>query len=120
VAKKDSRRLVIDASVARSATLSQDATATACRQFLNDVLDICHRVVITREVKSEWDYAALQFNRKSDEVRAKFLVAWMFAMQRKGKILRPHVVPNAALRAKVNRMGFPRIPGARSWRTCTW
>ena len=84
MAKKASRRLVVDASVARSATRSEDPTATACRRFLDDILKICHKVVLTREVKSEWDYAALQVDTKPDAVRARFLLGWMVEMQSKG------------------------------------
>jgi hypothetical protein len=107
VARKKSRRLVIDASVARSATLDENPTSGACRIFLQEVLDICHRVVMTSEIDREWQYNALTIRNKADERRSRFLVDWLFAMGRKdGKILRRHVKPNQALRTKVNRMGL--------------
>ncbi|HLG99155.1 MAG TPA: hypothetical protein VKX49_22785 [Bryobacteraceae bacterium] len=74
MAKKISRRLVIDASVARSATMSNDSTSTACREFLQEVLRVCHRVVLTPEIEQEWQYAALQLRSTPDLVRARFLV----------------------------------------------
>jgi hypothetical protein len=109
VPKRLSRRLVIDASVARSATMSQDETSTACREFLQAVLDVCHRAVLTADVYREWDYNALRIRTKSDERRTRFLVDWMFAMSRKkrGKILRARVDRDEALRAKINRLGLP-------------
>jgi hypothetical protein len=109
VARKKSRRLVIDASVARSATLDENPTSEACRIFLQEVLDICHRVVMTSEIDREWQYNALTIRNKADERRSRFLVDWLFAMERKeGKVLRPHITRNQGLRTKVNRMGLPQ------------
>ena len=57
MAKIVSRRLVIDASVARAAG-GEDATyptSKNCRDFLKAVLEICHRVVMTPDIKEEWD-----------------------------------------------------------------
>ena len=52
---KDSKRLVIDASIARSAGGSKATVAcsTHCRDFLKSVLEICHRIVMTPEMMSE-------------------------------------------------------------------
>jgi hypothetical protein len=64
-AKVKSKRLVIDASVARSAG-GKDAiypTSVHCRDFLQAVLDICHKVVMTREMKAEWDKHQSKFAR---------------------------------------------------------
>ena len=107
MAKKVSRRLVVDASVARSATMSNDQTATACREFLQVVLDVCHRVVLTNEIDREWNHVALQIRSRADEVRSRFLVSWMFAMTRKGKLIRLRIGPDTDLRAKINRLGLP-------------
>ena len=55
--EKISKRLVIDASVARSAG-QEDATyprSVRCRDFLQAVLEISHRVVMTQDIKKEWD-----------------------------------------------------------------
>jgi hypothetical protein len=107
VARKPSRRLIIDASVARSATMSQDSTSTACREFLQEVLTVCHQVILTHEIEREWQYVALQIRSRADEVRSRFLVGWMFAMGRKGKLLHPHVGSDATLRQKINHLGLP-------------
>lgn len=109
MARKRSRRLVIDASVARSATFDENPTSVACRSFLQDVLDICHRVVITSQVDREWQDRALAIHDKADQRRSRFLVDWLFAMGRKkGKILRPRVTANDALRRKINCFGLPQ------------
>jgi hypothetical protein len=107
VAKKASRRLVIDASVARSATLADNPTSISCRRFLEAVLNVCHKVVLSKEIEQEWQDVALRVHGKGDEVRIRFLANWMLAMGRKRKLLRPMIVRDAALRAKINRMGLP-------------
>ncbi|MBE9129105.1 MULTISPECIES: hypothetical protein [unclassified Coleofasciculus] len=56
-AKVVSKQLVIDASVARSAG-GKDAkapTSINCTKFLEAVLDICHKVVMTPDIKEEWN-----------------------------------------------------------------
>jgi len=86
--------------------MSQDSTSTACREFLQEVLTVCHRVILTHEIEREWQYVALQIRSRADEVRSRFLVGWMFAMGRKGKLLRPHVASDASLRDKINHLGL--------------
>ena len=57
MADKVSKRLVIDASVARAAG-GEDATfpiSVYCRDFLQAVLDISHRVVMTPDIRDEWN-----------------------------------------------------------------
>lgn len=109
MARKASRRLVIDASVVRSATLSDNPTSNACREFLDTVYSVCHRVVLSEEIYEEWDYNALQIHTPSDKQRIRYLANWMVAMGRRrgGKILRPHVARDVALRTKINHLGLP-------------
>ena len=55
VAPRSSRRLVIDASIARACG-GEDAvypTAKSCRDALMAVYDICHRVVMTEAIDEE-------------------------------------------------------------------
>ncbi len=57
MADKVSKRLVIDASVARAAG-GEDATypkSVYCRDFLEAVLDLSHRVVMTPDIRDEWN-----------------------------------------------------------------
>jgi hypothetical protein len=107
VAKKVSRRLVIDASVARSATLAENPTSISCRRFLEVLLNVCHKVVLSREIEQEWQDVALRIHNRADEVRVRFLKNWMLAMGRKGKLLRPAIGRDAALRSKINHLGLP-------------
>ncbi|VXD11233.1 hypothetical protein PL8927_140065 [Planktothrix serta PCC 8927] len=63
---KQSKYLVIDASVARSCG-GEDAkhpTSKNCRDFLNAVLKICHSMVMTPELKVEWNKHESTFARK--------------------------------------------------------
>jgi len=63
---KSSRRLVIDASVARSSG-GEDAvfpTSKNCRDFLKAVLEICHHVVLTPEIREEWHKHKSNFARR--------------------------------------------------------
>jgi hypothetical protein len=54
---KQSKRLVIDASVARACGGPQaiHPTSMHCRDFLERVLNICHQVVMTSDIRDEWD-----------------------------------------------------------------
>lgn len=57
---------MIDASVARAAgdKKAKHPTSKACRDFLNAVLEICHRIVMTSELREEWDKHQSSFARK--------------------------------------------------------
>ena len=107
MAKKVSRRLVIDASVARSATLSDNPTSISCRRFLEVVLKVCHKVILSRDTEEEWQNVALLIRGRADELRIRFLVDWMLAMQRRGKLVRSQVDHDKALRSKINHLGLP-------------
>ncbi len=63
---KQSRRLVIDASVARSCG-SKEAiypTSVNCRDFLLTALEVCHRVVMTPDLRQEWDKHQSRFAKE--------------------------------------------------------
>jgi hypothetical protein len=65
--KGKSRRLVIDASVARRAGIGPKAQAADkkyCRAFLRAVVTICHHVAMTDEVLEEWKKHERDFARK--------------------------------------------------------
>ena len=59
-----SRLLVIDASVARAAGETEHPVSSACRQFLLEVLAICHRVVVSPAMREEWQRHQSRFTRK--------------------------------------------------------
>lgn len=74
--RKMSRRIVIDASVARSAgTTEEHPTSRRCRQFLGAVLEICHHMVFTEEVEQEWK-----------KHRSPFAIRWQATMESKRKV----------------------------------
>jgi len=66
MSNKISILLVIDASVARAAGTENatSPTAQACCAFLKAVLEICHRMVMTPEIKKEWDKHESRFAKK--------------------------------------------------------
>lgn len=74
---KISKRLVIDASVARSCG-PPDATyptSVNCRDFLQAVLTICHRIVMTPDIREEWD-----------KHQSRFAKAWLRSMVARKKL----------------------------------
>lgn len=66
MARHKYKRLVIDASVARScgAPDAESAVASDCRDFLIAVLQICHRVVMTDSISQEWAKHQSNFARR--------------------------------------------------------
>ena len=64
--KKQSTDLVIDASIARASggVGAIHPTATVTRDFLQAVLTICHKAVMTPTVRDEWDKHQSNFARK--------------------------------------------------------
>lgn len=55
---------VIDASVASSAGISGDPQAKACRDVLTAIINICHRIIITKAIVKEWDDHQSSFFKK--------------------------------------------------------
>lgn len=89
---KNSKRLVIDASVLRA---SGDESATYptsknCHQFLKNVLDICHQAVLTRDLEIEWD-----------KHNSRFAQAWRGKMERRKKLISIKLLKDSDLRAKI-------------------
>jgi hypothetical protein len=74
--KRISRRIVIDASIARAAGTTKDRVSSACRAFLKALYTICHRAVICPELKKEWNkHQSLFFKRwRSSMVARKKLI----------------------------------------------
>jgi hypothetical protein len=62
---KQSKLLVIDASVARSAgdAKATDPISIACRDCLETIRKVCHRMVITTEISVEWNNHQSSFAR---------------------------------------------------------
>jgi hypothetical protein len=71
-----SRRIVVDASVARAAGGTENPVSTKCREFLQAMLAVCHRVVMTPEIRREW--------RKH---QSHFSQGWLAAMRSRRKVV---------------------------------
>ena len=90
---KASAGLVIDASIARAAGETEHPVSSACRSFLQEILKICHRVVITPEILEEYK-----------EHRSYFTYKWLTSMWAKKKVVRLDAVENAALRQTIHSL----------------
>ena len=89
---RDSKQLVIDADVAR-ASGSETAThprAEHCRDFLNAVLLLSHRIVMTEKINNEWKNHQSRFARR-----------WRVSMDARKKINRIDPPEDEELQAKV-------------------
>jgi hypothetical protein len=65
VAKIRSRVLVIDASIARAAgDISMHPTSQSCREFLQAILELCHRMAMTAPIQEEWNKHQSRFARR--------------------------------------------------------
>lgn len=73
---KMTRRIVVDASIAMSAGTRSHPSSQRSREFLLDMLDICHRLVTSKDISVEWKRHA-----------SKFSIGWLAAMRSKGKII---------------------------------
>ena len=71
-----SRLLVVDATVIRAAGDSTEyPISTTCRDILKDILDICHRCAINKQLRTEWlDHAS------------RYARLWLVQMNSRGKI----------------------------------
>jgi hypothetical protein len=92
MAKIASRRLVIDASIARAAGPEESThpTSKTCREFLLAVLHVCHRMVVSAAILEEWDKHQSGFSRR-----------WRVSMFARKKIIREDVETDDAFRAQV-------------------
>lgn len=68
--------MVVDASVARSAGTTDHPTSKACRDYLTQILTICHRIAYTHDIRQEW--------RRH---KSEFALKWLRSMWAKKKVL---------------------------------
>ncbi len=64
MANQGSRRLVIDADVVHSAGETDHPISSACRRFLETVLDVGHQVVMTDAIMTEWRNHLSRYSRR--------------------------------------------------------
>ncbi len=95
MAARESNRLVIDASVARSAGGEEAAfpTSKRCRDFLKATLAVCHSAVLTSEVNEEWK-----------RHRSAFARGCLVSMMARKKVHRIGSAVNDSLRSKIERV----------------
>ncbi|MEI6102743.1 MAG: hypothetical protein WCP70_02255 [Methanothrix sp.] len=88
----ESKRLVIDASVATS-TGERGQRGELCQAFLRVMIDeTYHRLVMTREIGAEWDIHSHPFARR-----------WRRSMNAKRRVDRPNVDHDVAFCLKIER-----------------
>jgi len=92
---KMSRRLVIDASVARSAGETEDPVSKRCREFLLAALTICHKLVVTRELEKEWN-----------KHQSGFFISWRVAMTSADKEDDRGSLHDEKFRKKIEKLGL--------------
>lgn len=90
MATKGSKQIVIDASVARSAGESVHVVSKACRSFLEEVKLVCHRLVMTPDIRDEWK-----------RHRSRFSATWLSSMTARKKVVRLVAIRNDALRTAI-------------------
>src|SRR5712692_7348420 len=79
VAAKSSRKIVIDASIARAAGGEKASfpDSKLCRDLLKIVLKVCHQLVFTSEISKEWK-----------KHRSTFARQWRVSMEARKKVTR--------------------------------
>ncbi len=92
---KKTKRLVIDSDVARSAGTKEDPISKSCREVLQAVLDICHKVVLTEDIFAEWK-----------RHRSNFTLIWLRSMMARKKQIILKEVTNADLRARIDALSL--------------
>jgi len=104
-----SRRLVIDASIARAAGSdnASNPLALSCSKFLSAVLRICHAAVLTDTLAMEWSANQSSFAR-----------VWRRQMMSRRKIHEPTVAENTTLRRGVRRAAGDQAIAAILERDC--
>ena len=92
---KKTKRLVIDSDVARSAGTKEDPISQSCREVLQAVLDICHKVVLTEDIFAEWK-----------RHRSNFTLIWLRSMMARRKQIILKEVTNDDLRARIDALSL--------------
>ncbi len=84
------KRLVVDACVLRAAGTTENPTSSASRSVLEAILSICHRVLVTPAIETEWE------EHESNVARA-----WRARMLRRGKFVTADVASSDDLEAAI-------------------
>lgn len=93
MAKVRSRVLVIDASIAHAAgEVSMHPTSRGCREFLQVVLELCHRMAMTDPIREEWKRHQSRFARR-----------WHTMMMARRKVVVVEIPPHHSLERRFAR-----------------
>jgi hypothetical protein len=87
--------LVVDASVLRAAGESSRGWSSACRGFLDQILEICHHVVVCGELRKEW--------RRHRSIVGSI---WLKSMYAHNKVDRVEPGPVRSLEKRIGSVGF--------------
>ena len=86
------RRLVVDASIASSASTTEKPESSWCRRFLETLRESRHLLVMTRAIQEEWVFH-----------QSKFSMAWLATMTSRGRIHWLNHTEDKALRRKIRK-----------------
>lgn len=92
---KMSRAIVIDACIAKSAGKTDHPISKSCRDFLENTLRICHRVVTTPASIKEWK-----------KHQSRFSLTWLASMTSKGKVIRLSTTDMPSLEKEIEDLPF--------------
>jgi hypothetical protein len=84
------KRLVIDASVAASATEKEHPEAKLCLDFLNRVRDLKYHVVMNEKIIEEW-------NRH----QTRYSFQWITYMTERKRVFKARIARNESLRSRM-------------------
>ena len=89
-ARRIRKSIVVDTDVliAASGTNPSDPRLDRCLDFLESVLSICHRIILTAELEDEWE-----------DHQSRYANRWLSAMESRRKVSRPAAEQDAALRS---------------------
>jgi hypothetical protein len=90
-----SRRLVVDASVVSSASEKVHPRSRDCRAFLDRILRVCHKVVLTEDIEAEWK-----------RHQSRYSLIWLAAMRSKKKVLLSEPFENESVRSVLGSSGL--------------
>ena len=95
-----SKMLVVDTSVLRSAGRTDNPESSRSRETLEDILRICHKVVRTPYMYSEW---------KKHRNHIDSHMAWLASMIARKKLIpmKDEEVRNDQLRLGIDKLGLP-------------
>lgn len=91
--RKFSKCLVIDATVACAAGFTDHPTSKNCREFLQTVWKICHRIVLMVEIEDEYKM-----------YQSSWASTWLTTMTSKSKDVHLNLIPDNNLRHDVEEV----------------